>query len=293
MIRPAAIAFAGMLAIFRLTGYFSGPLLDSERIHAVDGEPARVNNSGAGRQLTVVTWNIAHGSQFDAVVATLRDRHADVILLQEVDRFCRRSGYRDVARDLAHALEMNWVSAGEFQEIGEGRGDMPAITGQAILSRYPIDGTDVIVFTRQSGLRWRMNPVQPRRGGRMALRARTGGIDVYNVHLESSGADAVRDAQLRDVLGRDAWSPHGAAIIGGDFNITSGSVERLLAMAGGHGFVDALGPIGTRETSVRHRHPIDWILVRGLDAAGGQVARIAGISDHFPVVASLRPADLQ
>jgi endonuclease/exonuclease/phosphatase family metal-dependent hydrolase len=227
MIRSGAIAFAGMLAIFRLTGYFGGPLLDSERIHAVDGEPARVDNSGTGRQLTVVTWNIAHGSAFDAVVATLRDQHADVILLQEVDRFCRRSGYRDVARDLAHALDMNWVSAGEFQEIGEGRGDMPAITGQAILSRYPIDGTDVIAFTRQSGLRWRMNPVQPRRGGRIALRARTGGIDVYNVHLESSGADAVRDAQLR------------------------------------------------------------------LAAAGGQVPRIAGISDHFPVVASLRPADLQ
>ena len=142
--------------------------------------------------------------------------------------------YRDVARDLAHALEMNWVSAGEFQEIGEGRGDMP------------IDDTEVIVFTRLSSLRWRMNPVQPRRGGRMALRARTGGIDVYNVHLASSGADAV--SQLRDVFGR-AWSPH--------------------------------------------RHPIDWILVRGLGAGSGQVPRIAGISDHCPVVASLWPADLQ
>ena len=44
------------------------------------------------------------------------------MLLQEVDRSCRRTSYRDVPSDLAEALAMNWVAAGEFQEIGEGRG---------------------------------------------------------------------------------------------------------------------------------------------------------------------------
>ena len=50
--------------------------------------------------------------------ASIKKLDADVLLLQEVDRGCDRSGRRDVAADLAAALGMNWIFAGEFQEIG-------------------------------------------------------------------------------------------------------------------------------------------------------------------------------
>jgi endonuclease/exonuclease/phosphatase family metal-dependent hydrolase len=275
-----------VFAIFRLAGYFNGPLLSDDQIHAIDGEPARIASSAPAGRLTVVTWNVEQGSRYDAILSTLRAQNADVILLQEVDRFCRRSGGRDVARDLARALDMNWVDAGEFQEIGEARGDVAATTGQAILSRHPIDHASVIVFERQSGLRWRVNPVQPRRGGRIALHARSAGIDFYDVHLESSGADAVRRAQVTDVLGDDARAAGAAAVIGGDFNNTASAVGPLLAAVGRHGFTDALGP-GTRETSERHRHAIDWLFARGVSRASGDVLRLDGISDHFPLVATL------
>ena len=37
--------------------------------------------------------------------------------------------------------------------------------------------------------------MQPRRGGRLALRARTAGLLVYNLHLESGGDDVQRASQ--------------------------------------------------------------------------------------------------
>ena len=285
MVRSVVVALT-MFAIFRLAGYFGGPLLSDEAIHAITGEPARMGQHGSPARITVATWNIDHGSRYDAILSALRAQAADVILLQEVDRFCRRSGNRDIARDLAHALEMNWVSAGEFQEIGEAFGGVAALTGQAVLSRYPIESAATVRFNRQSTLRWRMNPVQPRRGGRIALHARTAGIDVYNVHLESSGRDAVRDAQIKDVLGHNAWSPGSAAVIGGDFNNTESAVAPLLASVGVHGFTDALAA-DNRQTSVRHHHPIDWLFTRGTQPSNGRVVRVGGVSDHFPLIATL------
>lgn len=284
MIPSLAVAVT-MLAILRLAGYFSGPLLSDEAIHAIVGEPARMGAPASRGRITVVTWNIERGSRYDRIFSTLRTHAADVILLQEVDRFCRRSGNRDIARDLAHALDMNWVSAGEFQEIGEASGGVAATTGQAVLSRYPIESAATVLFSRQSTLRWRINPVQPRRGGRIALHARTAGVDVYNVHLESSGSDAVRDAQIEDVLDRDARSPGRVAVIGGDFNNTESAVASLLASVGAHGFTDALDT-GSRQTSVRHRHPIDWLFTRGTYLSDGHVVRVEGVSDHFPLIAT-------
>jgi endonuclease/exonuclease/phosphatase (EEP) superfamily protein YafD len=75
-------------------------------------------------------------------------------------------------------------------------------------------------------------------------------------------------------------------VIGGDFNNTASAVGPLLAAVGRHGFTDALGP-GTRETSERHRHAIDWLFARGVSRASGDVLRLDGISDHFPLVATL------
>jgi endonuclease/exonuclease/phosphatase family metal-dependent hydrolase len=279
-----------LLSIFRLVGYFNEPRLRDAEIHAITGEPDGVSTSPthASAPLTIVSWNIERGVQFPRILSTLRGLAPDIILLQEVDRHSRRSGDRDVARDLAHALGMNWVHGGEFQEVGEGSGDRAAITGQAILSRNPIHDAAVIVFRDQSW-RWRWSPTQPRRGGRVALRARIGGIDFVNVHLESQADDALRQRQFAEVL--SLLPDARAAVIGGDFNFAPPVPA---------GYVDALGEItlatplaraGSRQTSVNHREPIDWIFVKNLATRGGRVERVADTSDHYPVIAigSLAP----
>lgn len=284
------------LALFgwlRVTGYLTEPLLSAGAIHQVVGEPARLSKASHGsRELKVVTWNIERGVEFDRILATLQGIDADIILLQEVDLFCRRSGWRDVARDLADALGMNWQWAGEFQEIGESRRGVPALTGQAVLSKYPIVDSTVIPFATQARWRWRLSPVQPRRGGRIALRARTAGILLYNAHIESGGDDRLRRRQLDEMLADRARSADDdtPAIVAGDFNnvpaIRSSMFGRLTAAA----FADALvGHEAGSRTSIRHRHPIDWIFVRNLQVRSGQVAEADRASDHYPVLAMLAP----
>ncbi len=273
-------AFA--LAVFRLAGFFFEPRLDDHEIHAVAGERSRVMWPLApDRPLTIVTWNIERGVRFDRVAAVLDELDADVILLQEVDRFCSRSGDRDVARDLAIELGMNFVSAGEFQEIGEGSRDKPCVSGQAVLSRMQIDEATTVRFEDQASLKWRLNPAQPRRGGRIALRARTGGAVFYSVHLESGADEERRSKQVFDIL-QDVPRDQGPVIIGGDFNNRGDAASAMFSGLRAAGFGNAM-PVDEIERR-EARRPIDWIFARNTSAKA-EVMRAPDASDHDPVIA--------
>jgi endonuclease/exonuclease/phosphatase family metal-dependent hydrolase len=283
-----ALLFFGLL---RLVGYGSEPLLAGRDIHQAVGEPTRV---GVGLlrpdNLRVVSWNIARGTQFDQVRDVLAGLDADVYILQEVDWACRRSGDRSIASDLADALNLNWVFAGEFQEIGEGRPGRFALTGQAILSRYPIDEISVLRFERQAALRWNLDPFQPRRGGRIALRARSGGVVIYNAHIESARDDRFRARQVSEILADHVRKPDSAAplILAGDLNTGSARRSPVVESIIGAGLTDALGEYSeSRKTSVRHPQPLDWIFVKSLEAREGRVSDNGKASDHFPLWATL------
>jgi endonuclease/exonuclease/phosphatase family metal-dependent hydrolase len=277
------------LSTLRVFGFFTEPWLSTHDIHQVTGEPSRIERTVTTDDLQVVTWNIERGTAYDAILSVLRGLDADVILLQEVDRHCRRTEYRHVARDLAAALDMNWVAAGEFQEIGEAREGVPAITGQAILSRFTIDHAEVLPFAAQDRWRWSINPVQPRRGGRIALTARTGGVTLYNTHIESSGNEGLKRRQMAEILAHQSRLRDTAPVlIAGDFNngpvVRSGSLTSLTAAQ----FDDALGDAGKRgPTSLGSLHPIDWIFVKNIAPLRGHVVDAGAASDHSPVVAAL------
>ncbi|EAN77796.1 hypothetical protein, conserved [Trypanosoma brucei brucei TREU927] len=68
-------------------------------------------------QFHVVQWNIERGIQWDRVKDTFRALKADILILQELDINCRRSGYRNVAKELAKALEMEVYFLCEFEEL--------------------------------------------------------------------------------------------------------------------------------------------------------------------------------
>jgi endonuclease/exonuclease/phosphatase family metal-dependent hydrolase len=283
------VATFALFSLGRLTGFFTDPRLSPDEIHEIVGSPSAVAAQAAiPDRLGVVSWNIERGVRFEGVLQTLRKLDADVLLLQEVDRFCDRSGGRDVAADLAAALGMNWVAAGEFQEIGEATKGRAGLHGQAILSRYPITDAGVLVFAEQARLRWRLNPFQPRRGGRMALRARTGGMLVYSAHLESGGNDKLRGEQM-DELVRDQQRearPDERVVIAGDFNNPPVARSSMFQTIRAERFVDSHGAM-PRLTSINRSHPIDWIFVKNLALLDSNVHAIEGVSDHFPVVTSV------
>ena len=114
---------------------------------AVGGQPHRPSVEGIGPVLRVASWNIERGLNFDLIKFALSDpkafrqaalergaleagklpkieaqlrtlRDADVVILNEVDLGMKRTGYRDVTRDLARALGMNYVFGVEFVDGG-------------------------------------------------------------------------------------------------------------------------------------------------------------------------------
>jgi endonuclease/exonuclease/phosphatase family metal-dependent hydrolase len=305
--RVSALTLAAALRLF---GFVTEPWLSNREIHAVVGNPAPAGilpipidtphlDGATGKPLAIVTWNIERGTQYDAILTALRGLDADILLLQEVDRGCKRTGHRDVAGDLADALGMYWVAAGEFQEIGEGRAGRPAITGQAILSRFPIEEARVLRFEAQDRWRWSINPVQPRRGGRMALVARSHGLLLYDTHMESGGNERLQRKQMAEVVADQAreaerLATHQVAaapvLIAGDFNNGLVGHSPMRAHLTEAAFMDALGEVlGRGPTSRGQTDPIDWIFVKGLSpvTGSGRVVDAHSASDHSPVIAAL------
>jgi endonuclease/exonuclease/phosphatase family metal-dependent hydrolase len=159
-------------------------------------QPLKPSAEGVGPVARVVSWNIERGINFDLIRLAFSDpqgfrhaveqrgkpwkeeterqlevlRSADIILLNEVDDGDKRTDYRDVTRDLAHALGMNYAFGVEFVEVDrlddlglesaqledsalarrmrEELKPDPAryrgLHGNAILSRYPIRGARIV-----------------------------------------------------------------------------------------------------------------------------------------------------
>ena len=153
--------------------------------------------------IRVATWNIERGLEFEAIKAALTNDQrffrrlpavtrgakfnlaeileqaaalsaADVVILNEVDWGLKRTNYKNVARELATAMQMNYAFAVEFVEVdpltlgtetleGETSADKAQMIenlavdktrtlnlhGTAILSRFPLRNTRIIRFVRQ------------------------------------------------------------------------------------------------------------------------------------------------
>jgi endonuclease/exonuclease/phosphatase family metal-dependent hydrolase len=154
------------------------------------------------RQLSVLTFNIHggrtdHGVDLPAVAAEIRAAHADVVLLQEVDRNLARTGYRDEPGVLAGLLDMDVY----YQA---------PVRSNAILTRYPVT-------------EWSSTPL-PLRPGREERRlvhatVLVGGqaVNVFTTHLDQSYAD-LRVQQIRAAEQLMAPYADQPTILGGDLN---------------------------------------------------------------------------
>jgi hypothetical protein len=135
-------------------------------------------------RIVVLAYNILRGFQVDAQLAAMLEDDLipvpDVLLLSEVDRGCRRTDFRNIARDYAEALGYYYVYATEFVELPgfrdpDGPFDPPLCEhGNAIVSRYPLGNVRQIRHAQNR--RWYTppdfpNPDEPRLGGRVAVAA--------------------------------------------------------------------------------------------------------------------------
>jgi endonuclease/exonuclease/phosphatase family metal-dependent hydrolase len=183
--------------VARLDSLLNAPFVQSEKT-AGDIAPRRPDVKGLGTVLRVGLWNIERGLNFELIRAALGDRDeflrlaaaqpglglrqkemvetqlaalhdVDVLILNEADWGMKRTEYRDVTRELAAALHMNYAYGVEFVEVdpvfdlgteqvhlSDAQEDQRlqedlrvdkdryhGLHGTAILSRYPIENARI------------------------------------------------------------------------------------------------------------------------------------------------------
>ena len=224
---------------------------------------------------------------------------ADVVALQEADRGTVRAGRRHVARELAAALKMNYVRAHvptpadvepkdrkwwlDFEERmlrGE-EGD----TGVALLSRLPISSPARVELP--SGV----CPWRPRLA--VAASVPFGGrvLHVFNAHIDTHASVEGQLEQHRTVLAlAERPGRSEPTVLLGDFNTLNDEGRRAArSLLESQGYATPLPTNTATWRSGPIRHHFDWIFLRGARVLRWGVARVRGISDHWPVWVEIEP----
>jgi endonuclease/exonuclease/phosphatase family metal-dependent hydrolase len=242
--------------------------------HAGAPPHAAMSSRAQPDTLRIVSFNIEFARRIDAAIALLTSepalRHADVILLQEMDA----AGTKRVA----DALGMWYVY---YPAIFHRRTRRDF--GNAVLSRWPIVDDAKLVLP---------HPSRYARTHRIAtaatLRIGASRVRVYSTHLGTVAdiGSGRRHEQLRAILADAARHP--LVVIGGDLN--EANIGRVAEEAG-YTWPTRDGPRTTRFARWDH------IFLKGLGSpragASGTVLDARGVSDHRPVwaLALLRPGN--
>ena len=214
----------------------------------------------AKRSYRVVAWNLERGIEYEGQLEALRShpylRTADVYLVTETDLGMARSGNRNVARDLARNLGLDYAFAPCYLSLSKGAGVESEATGEnelglhgnAILSRYPIrDPRPIPLGNGRDKMRGR----EKRLGRQAAVAAEISlpdlDLSVCSVHLDAQSRQSHRRRQMEAVI--DAMPRSGPAVIGGDWNTTTFDSSSAFAAIVGF-WVRVL--LGTRNTIRNH-----------------------------------------
>ena len=174
-------------------------------------------------ELGVLMFNMERGVHLEEIKEFLRDCPAiqpfDLLLANELDDGCVRSGNKNTARELAEAFGLNYAWGLEFIELVDKR-NAKGFHGNAVFSRWPIRRAGVIRLPEQYN--WYFDR-QRRIGGRLAVFAEldVGGrpMGAVSIHLENRSDGLGRKAQMEAVLaGVRRELPDMPVILGGDLN---------------------------------------------------------------------------
>ncbi len=194
--------------------------------------PIVVNRAARRRpqtRLRVVLLNAAGGRKFREILACLKRpplQGADVILLCEVSTRVKRMPGRELATELAEALEMSCAYVREFGLRPPGiESEIVLYMGNAILSAAPFEEVAAVAMHKPpTPMAW---PRRMRDWSRVGMptglvtRVKFGGeeVTVGVAHLHSRCTPAERARQMATYL--ESFPAAGRAIFGGDLNTTT------------------------------------------------------------------------
>lgn len=260
-------------------------------------------------RVRVMSWNIRSGfgsfdlpetdrggSQLATIAAVIRDAGADIVGLQEVDRFWARSGRVDQPRWLAQELRMQWRHAANMLPEGGSPVDGSPQYGVALVSRWEIVDHEHVLLPTPEG--WEQ------RGALLVVIVvpGIGEIAVVTTHLQvdgDRGSAADQRAEGAAIVAELARSRGLPAVITGDLN-ASPDDDELRSLSGEEsGFRDCwtaahpehpgltipASPVADPEARIDYVFASGELDVRGATVPTSATTRIA--SDHYPVVADL------
>lgn len=268
-----------LLLLFLQLSTASDPLLETGRGATLRKHPATNN------EIKVVSYNIRwrSGDELNRLAKLLNDAPevggASILCLQEVDRHKKRTNNSNTVKTLADALGVHYAWAAP----PTAEPDDEEETGVAILSVYPLGDVKRIVLPNPG-------PGQRRRVALGATIDIGGGRKwrVYSVHAETRIPTVKKIEQYSAVLEDLTHYPKDMpAIVMGDFNTwepnADGKTIKLFTKAG------LKTPFGSQVTFRRRfllvpiELHLDWVWLRGLEAARHGVDRNIEISDHWPL----------
>jgi endonuclease/exonuclease/phosphatase family metal-dependent hydrolase len=229
--------------------------------------------------LRVLSWNIHHGRGLDGMVdleriaSVISAQRPDLVLLQEVDEGCTRSGTVDQAAEIGRIT-------GLYHAFGKAMDHDGGSYGQAILSRFPLlepkvhrlpgDGEPRIVFSA-------------------TVESPIGTLTLATTHLfQESGRTQLAQSQVAAATLLE--SPH-PVILAGDLNAKPDSHTVKVFLQAPWTLVPKDGTGLTYPAAEPHSE-IDYIILRGLRSPHpGEVIEEGLASDHRPVLATVAPTE--
>lgn len=245
--------------------------------------------SGNGHRDRQVARNIETASQAFTDGRLLPS--VDVLALQEADKRTQRAGDHHVARELAEAMEMDWIHV----PAGIPRGEKPKTrqwwldfeepiaiddtgdTGVGLLSRLPLNDVTRI------DLPWHECAWRPRLAMAATVSVGSRKLRIFNAHVDPHAAVGGQLEQLQ-VLVSQAEKNNLPTLILGDFNTLSkkkGLETRRFLESNGYSTPFPTGTATWRGAGIRLH--ADWIFSRDLRIAKWGVARPLNVSDHWPI----------
>ena len=261
--------------------------------------------------LGVLMFNMERGVNLEEIREFLRDcpdiQPFDLILANELDDGCARSGNKNTARELAKAFGLNYAWGLEFIELVNDENEK-GFHGNAVFSRWPIRRAGVIRLPEEYN--WYFDR-QRRIGGRLAVFAEldVGGkpLGAVSIHLENRTHGEGRLHQMQTILEAVRRElPDMPLILGGDLNTNTFDgrdkedindiaaspemrrrcledvfdFEPLLPLTAGEGYQIVPG-----EPKLTRRKPmpdgsflplrLDWIMVKGVRAERSRMVSTA------------------
>lgn len=286
MRRPTVLGFAAGLVAALVVAAPANASLDGVDPAIPDGRQV---------DLRVATYNIAAGAGADHVfdlerqIETLRAIDADIISLQEVDvHWSARSQWRDLASEIAGALDMN-VFFGHIYDLDPpAEGEPRREFGIALLSRYPILSAENHSITRLSTQVPNPEPAPAPGFPEIVVNVQGAHVHVYGTHLDFRGDPTVREMQVADMLQIMAEDGERQILLG-DFNARPDAAELapLWEHVGDAWLLANGADDGLTYPATAPDRRIDYITVSPAVEVGLVTVPETLASDHRPVVADL------